>query len=478
MADLNDISSSETVRLAGAGPLTGIPSNWMQVDVNGSAQVGIYNASGTSIDFNYGTVGAASIRVAAQIGNATGSAAFGAGTTTAQVIRVVLPTDQTAIPVTQSGTWNITNITGTISLPTGAATSANQTTEITSLQLIDNPVGSVGAGTAGTSSFLAGGVFNTALPSLSNGQQAALQLDTSGRLITVATVTFPYDQNYGTVGATTLRTASQIGNATGAATFGAGATSAQTLRVAANTYDGSGNAITSSTNGTSGNQSLHVGTPDTPTASTALGALSAAVSVALAGQSSVGLQLAAGTLIGTLVVECSLDGGATYPGIGTFYDPSNSTTATSIVFSAANGAKTVSILAIGGSSHVRVRVSAYTSGTANAILRASQIQAAAGAVTAAAFGTVTNSYITLTANTTTMLLAANSNRKYAYISNNSGGLIAIQFGSATGLTSAARGLVIPNGSFYELKGDNLYTGAVYAYTNASGLVIAVTEGTP
>lgn len=39
---------------------------------------------------------------------------------------------------------------------------------------------------------------------------------------------------YGTVGAQTLRTASQIGNATGAADFGNGATSAQTVRTAAN----------------------------------------------------------------------------------------------------------------------------------------------------------------------------------------------------------------------------------------------------
>lgn len=42
------------------------------------------------------------------------------------------------IAATQSGTWNINNISGTISLPTGAATAANQTTEITSLQLIDD----------------------------------------------------------------------------------------------------------------------------------------------------------------------------------------------------------------------------------------------------------------------------------------------------------------------------------------------------
>jgi hypothetical protein len=42
------------------------------------------------------------------------------------------------------------------------------------------------------------------------------------------------DTNYGTVGASTIRTASQIGNATGSADFGAGATGVQTLRVEAN----------------------------------------------------------------------------------------------------------------------------------------------------------------------------------------------------------------------------------------------------
>ena len=42
------------------------------------------------------------------------------------------------------------------------------------------------------------------------------------------------DTNYGTVGASTLRTAAQIGNATGAADFNAGATGAQTLRTSAN----------------------------------------------------------------------------------------------------------------------------------------------------------------------------------------------------------------------------------------------------
>ena len=46
------------------------------------------------------------------------------------------------------------------------------------------------------------------------------------------TVGLSEDKNYGVVGANTLRTAAQIGNATGAADFGAGNTSAQTLRAA------------------------------------------------------------------------------------------------------------------------------------------------------------------------------------------------------------------------------------------------------
>lgn len=67
-----------------------------------------------------------------------------------------------------------------------------------------------------------------------------ISIDDAGGSITVdGTVSasnFPatVDTNYGTVGASTLRSASQIGNATGAASFNNGVTGAQTLRVAAN----------------------------------------------------------------------------------------------------------------------------------------------------------------------------------------------------------------------------------------------------
>ena len=50
---------------------------------------------------------------------------------------VVIASNQTAIPVSQSGAWSITDISGTVTLPTGAATSALQTTGNTSLSSID-----------------------------------------------------------------------------------------------------------------------------------------------------------------------------------------------------------------------------------------------------------------------------------------------------------------------------------------------------
>lgn len=49
----------------------------------------------------------------------------------------VAPSSDGVWPASQSGTWNVTNISGTVSLPTGASTAANQTTEINSLSSID-----------------------------------------------------------------------------------------------------------------------------------------------------------------------------------------------------------------------------------------------------------------------------------------------------------------------------------------------------
>lgn len=48
--------------------------------------------------------------------------------TMANSMPVTIASDQTAVPASQSGTWNITNISGTVSLPTGAATESTLST--------------------------------------------------------------------------------------------------------------------------------------------------------------------------------------------------------------------------------------------------------------------------------------------------------------------------------------------------------------
>lgn len=161
---------------------TGASTSALQTSGNSS----LSSIDGKLVD-NFG-VATTALRTASQLGNATGSADFNAGTTSAQTLRVVLPTDQTAIPSSQSGTWNINNISGTISLPTGAATSASQTTINNSIQ---ETHGTVAAGTVASKSELIGGQYNATLPTLTTTQQAALQVDSNGRLLIAPTQTSP-----------------------------------------------------------------------------------------------------------------------------------------------------------------------------------------------------------------------------------------------------------------------------------------------
>ena len=63
-------------------------------------------------------------------------------TTMSASLPVAISSNQSAVPASQSGTWNITNISGTVSLPTGAATSALQTTGNTALTTINTTLNS------------------------------------------------------------------------------------------------------------------------------------------------------------------------------------------------------------------------------------------------------------------------------------------------------------------------------------------------
>ena len=95
-------------------------------------------------------------------------------------VPVAIASDQSPLEVSQSGTWNITNISGIVSLPTGAATEANQTTANTHLSniaatsLTDNT-----PFTDGTTKVLAQGFIldETAGTALAENDIAAARID-------------------------------------------------------------------------------------------------------------------------------------------------------------------------------------------------------------------------------------------------------------------------------------------------------------
>lgn len=115
MADLGELDRSGSVKIAGSDS-TGLEDNYMQVDTNGSAQFQLFNSAGSASNYNFGTVGAATLRVAAQLGNATGAADFGAGNTTAQTLRVVVASNQTVINV--EDVWNVAAVNGNVAVST------------------------------------------------------------------------------------------------------------------------------------------------------------------------------------------------------------------------------------------------------------------------------------------------------------------------------------------------------------------------
>lgn len=103
---------------------------------------------------------------------------------------VVLASDQTAIPASQSGTWNVTNVSGTVSLPTGASTLAEQQSQTTHLatiagdttaiqtavELLDDTVATDGAATP-TKGILIAGQDGTNAQTIKTDSDGNLQVD-------------------------------------------------------------------------------------------------------------------------------------------------------------------------------------------------------------------------------------------------------------------------------------------------------------
>ena len=101
----------------------------------------------------------------------------------------------------------------------------------------------------------------------------------------------------------------------------------------------------------------------------ALNAINIAAQVKISGLNGAGMNLASGTLIGTIIAEASYDGGTNW--VSTFFlDSVTKIEVNTIVFGGSNPATYKGIICPSGSTHVRVRVSAFTSGTANCTLTA------------------------------------------------------------------------------------------------------------
>ena len=92
-----------------------------------------------------------------------------------------------SVSAVQSGTWNITNVSGTVSLPTGASTLAEQQTQTTALQLIDDTVATLGTTTyteAATKGLIIGAVRRDADTTLvdTTNEVGPVQMNAAGQL--------------------------------------------------------------------------------------------------------------------------------------------------------------------------------------------------------------------------------------------------------------------------------------------------------
>lgn len=162
----------------------------MGIAIGGGVGSLVSNVTIVGADYNWGTVGATTLRSAAQIGNAAGPASFGAGNVGAQTLRVALATDLAAL-LSQESTS----------------------------QSIDSRIAALVAFYAANFGASTGAI--RAAAQIGNASGAA-------------------DFNAGAIGAQTLRVAAALANASGLADFNAGAIGAQTLRVAAILANASG----------------------------------------------------------------------------------------------------------------------------------------------------------------------------------------------------------------------------------------------
>lgn len=131
---------------------------------------------------------------------------------------------------------------------------------------------------------------------------------------------------------------------------------------AANALKVDGSAVTQPVSQTNG-------IPDLAGSLTALGSAGATAVLAVAGYQGASMSIGTGTLAGTVVPELSMDGGVTYVATQ-FYDPRPPVSTSTSLTLGGSGNVWFGIILAGGTTHVRVRVSSYISGSSSVTMRA------------------------------------------------------------------------------------------------------------
>jgi hypothetical protein len=118
----------------------------------------------------------------------TGAVVISSGTITAVTGITNTVTVDGAVAATQSGVWNITNISGTVSLPTGASTETTLDAVKTAVELIDNAIYVDDADWVDNtnSHMLIGGLYQSTPQSITDGKLGPIQLDANGRQLVKA----------------------------------------------------------------------------------------------------------------------------------------------------------------------------------------------------------------------------------------------------------------------------------------------------
>lgn len=230
----NPLTVSGTVAATQSG-VWSVGRTWNLVNTLDSVNIGNFPAtqavSGTVAVSNFPATQAVSGTVTANAGTGTftvaGSVSVSNFPATQAVSGSVTVSQATAanlnatvtgtVAATQSGTWNITNITGTVSLPTGAATAAKQLPDNHQVQVSNFPATQAVSGTVNVGNFPATQAVSATDLDIRNLSSAQDSVAVTG---TVAVSNFPATQavsgtvtaNLGTLNGAALDTSVQAIN--------------------------------------------------------------------------------------------------------------------------------------------------------------------------------------------------------------------------------------------------------------------------